>query len=329
MKIDINNPYQYHRSCLSKKQQAVYTEILTGLTEFNERIKITPSSPADIEKIVSCVIEDNPLIFYARGSADTVISGGNVIEIRPVYNMPRQKAKQHKVDIIMHMRRFSQAMSKSELEKELFVHDLCLKKIKYDGSAGINAHTVIGPVLENAAVCEGIAMYAKLAFDYLGMKSLQVSGEAMRHADGVVESHAWNIVDLSGKTFHLDITWDLTISGNTFRYDYFNISDNEIKKSHRIFSNAPACITEGEDYYTQNALFFDTPDKLSKFLEGCAKSGIKTFTFKIGFDLKRFDLNAFIMKTAGEKFGRVMTGEYMIYTDSNNCQQVYTVSITQ
>lgn len=44
--------------------------------------------------------------------------------------------------------------------------------------------------------------------------------------------HAWNMVKLDGKWYHIDTLWDQTKSG--IRYNYFLVSASQIKKDHKI-----------------------------------------------------------------------------------------------
>ena len=46
------------------------------------------------------------------------------------------------------------------------------------------------------------------------------------------EPHMWNIVKVNGNWYHVDTTWDA--AGFLQRYDYLNLSDELIKKNHKV-----------------------------------------------------------------------------------------------
>jgi transglutaminase/protease-like cytokinesis protein 3 len=131
------------------------------------------------------------------------------------------------------LRVFDTVKGKSDLDKELYVHDYCLTNFTYEYAPDDYSYTILGPILRNTAVCEGIAKYVKLALDYLGVKSIVVSGKAKNPLDDSInETHAWNIVEIEYRTFHLDVTFDMTVKAKINRYDYFNLCDDDIEKDH-------------------------------------------------------------------------------------------------
>ena len=48
------------------------------------------------------------------------------------------------------------------------------------------------------------------------------------------ESHVWNEIKLDNEWYHTDVTWNDGDSENIILYRYFNITDTEIKKDHKI-----------------------------------------------------------------------------------------------
>ncbi|HEY8892946.1 MAG TPA: DUF5050 domain-containing protein [Clostridium sp.] len=138
----------------------------------------------------------------------------------------------------------------SELEKELALHEYVVKNTAYDYENYINqtvpedSYTAYGVLIKGKAVCEGYADTMKLLLNLAGIEAKVVEGYAG-------ESHAWNIVRIDGKYYHLDATWDdpSPDEGNKVRYTYFNLSDVEMAKSHVwIRGNYQICDSEKFQY---------------------------------------------------------------------------------
>ena len=209
--------------------------------------------------------------------------------------------------------------------KELAIHDHCLANFKYDYTFGCNAHSILGPILQKSAVCEGIAKFAKLAFDYLGIKSLIVSGKAVNPVRGMTENHAWNIVKISGKTYHLDITFDMGLTDIMSRYDYFNISDADIKKDHIILSETPACDTGSSEYFSLRPLPANNFGELGSLIKGCLKKGKTSIVVKLRFTYAGADIENEVAGVAMQQYTRTYNHGFEIKIRSNINQMIFEI----
>jgi hypothetical protein len=235
----------------------------------------------EIKLIFDAVILDNPMIFYVGSFsvASGAFGGKNLFQ--PVYKYPQNFIKENKQRIQEYLHVFDSAKSKSDIDKEYYVHDYCLKNFKYDYTFGEHAYSPLGLVLNGTAVCEGIAKFTKLALDYLGVRSLVVVGKGKNPEHERSEGHAWNIVRVDNKNYHLDVTFDLTISDKLNRYDYFNLCDDDIKKDHSFGGDVPKCVTKGGDYFTVNSLLAKNPTELGAIIADRLKRGEKSIIVKL------------------------------------------------
>lgn len=127
-------------------------------------------------------------------------------------------------------------LSQSHCEK--IIHDYIATNITYDTEVANadddnntqyrRAYDAYGAICEKKAVCEG---YSKL-FQYLcycvGINANQVIGE------GNGGSHMWNVVQISGKWYHIDVTWACPKNGSNIYYDYYNIPWYKMSIDHTI-----------------------------------------------------------------------------------------------
>ncbi len=114
----------------------------------------------------------------------------------------------------------------TDLMKARILHDWIINKVTYDSdekSARKN-HVTSSVFMNDSTVCDGYARgYARL-MNAAGMEAYYLNGTDFM--DGV--THAWNLVNINGNYFHVDVCWD--DGGNKPRYSYFLLTDSEVKQ---------------------------------------------------------------------------------------------------
>jgi len=278
----LKNKKNYYYSRLNDNQKYIYETLVQGISSYTEKIKVPPRPINELTMIYESVLLDNPLIFYTRTFKVSSDLNSKKRLLYPAYNISKKKVREYEKGIHEYLRVFDTAKALSNIEKVYFIHDYCLKHFTYDHSFNENSHSILGLILNKKAVCEGIARFSKLVFDYLGVKSLVVVGTAKNpDVDSQYEPHAWNILKINKETYHLDITFDMTISSKKIRYDYFNLCDEDIKKDHCITGNVPLCTSKGIDYFTVNSLIAGSYKKLSNIISDKVNQGEKTIMVKL------------------------------------------------
>ena len=71
--------------------------------------------------------------------------------------------------------------------------------------------------------CEGYAMTFQMVMDYCNIPCKYITDD----------THAWNIVQVDGGWYNIDVTWDDTDDENVVRYDYFLKSANDFD-GHKV-----------------------------------------------------------------------------------------------
>ena len=129
----------------------------------------------------------------------------------------------------------------TDYNKILQVHDWIIDNLEYEKNAtNNNVYNLYGALIEKSAVCEGYAEALKYILDEAGIPCVLVSGTAT-NSEGTTERHEWNYVQLYGKWYAIDTTWDDPIVkgigyiSNSVKHRYFLVGSNEMNKNH--FSN--------------------------------------------------------------------------------------------
>ena len=104
----------------------------------------------------------------------------------------------------------------------------------------IASHNILGVFAFHKAQCEGIAKAFKVLLNTVDIKCIVVTGEAGKN--GRTSPHAWNIVNIDGKAYHVDVTWNIGASRREkVAYNYFNVVDEIMKKDHKVADMLPKC----------------------------------------------------------------------------------------
>ena len=93
--------------------------------------------------------------------------------------------------------------------------------------------------------------------------------------------HAWNIVKVGGKYYHLDATFDngLCKEKDDLRYDYFCLPDKQIFRDHEaLVWPVPKCEDGDNFYYKVKKLSWTKEEDVRKRTAQAVKKG-KTLTF--------------------------------------------------
>lgn len=254
----------YYFDLLNDKEKDLYKCFLYALRRMKATVDIKEGfSLEQVKKISRYVINDRPDIFWYRGKC-AITTCNNVvvqIEFHYVYTEAQKENMVRQIENSSLYKRINTMiqMEKSTFEKALKLYELIIQNTEYEMGA-INsggpyyeyAYGLEGVILKNKAVCAG---YSK-AFQYFANKHsilcTIVTGQTQRSL------HAWNLINLYGNYYYIDSTWgDPTFSNmankdpNYISYDYFCITTEELKLSHRpVFDDPmPICTATKYNYY--------------------------------------------------------------------------------
>lgn len=127
-------------------------------------------------------------------------------------------------------------------EKVRIIHDYIVANVAYDES--LTRYSAYDALTSGKTVCNGYALLASKLLKQAGIENRIISGYAS-DGEGEAELHAWNLVKLDGKWYHVDCTWDDPVPDQKGRvlYAYYNLSDEQIKKDHYWTGTYPRAST--------------------------------------------------------------------------------------
>ncbi len=123
-------------------------------------------------------------------------------------------------------------------ERALWLHDWLTANADYDESLTI--YKPEGVLLLGSGVCDSYARAYQMLLGAVGIPCLYVTHEA--------GNHAWNLVQLDGHWYHVDVTWDDPVGGGEEDHEYFLVSDDYMRQDSFVHSywedsggKLPAC----------------------------------------------------------------------------------------
>lgn len=156
-------------------------------------------------KIVSGVLNENPdLYFVNRGFSCTHYAGDTLtLSVLLTYDNTLndaafQKATKEALAVV--------ESGMSDLEKAVVLHDYLAVNCEYDeenleaGTIPDTSYSAYGVLVNRIAVCEGYALAYKYLLNKAGINCYMVNSDTM--------NHAWNLIELDGKYYQVDVTWD-------------------------------------------------------------------------------------------------------------------------
>lgn len=271
--------YYYYQQ-LADKEKSLYKAIYDAVVKYETKIVTSNAhyTPQDIDKVYLAVLNDNPQFFYfdqrhleCRWSQDSVEISLNYLlseaDCRKYSKVVNEKAEK--------ILQYAKLDGKSEYEKVRTIHDILSGRVKYAydwidcdrGMGFLYAHSILGVLCQKKSVCEGIAKAYKFLLNALGVKCIVVSGK-LRSGPGSNGEHAWNIVKIDGKTYHVDPTNDICNSTKEFiNYDYFCLTDKQILISHMDYAGVPKCEDIKYDFFHCNGSDIPNERSLDKYIQ--------------------------------------------------------------
>ncbi len=222
-------------------------KVLKCFDNLDEKVDVSAymMSAASTNNIVNRILDRNPEYFYVDldNSSFAMDDLGFVEEMYFSYKgtkdeiaKQREKLQTKTDEILSHI-----GKDYSTLDKVIYLHDYITSHNEYDINGvyedveNIDFHSfdAYGCLVNNLSVCQGMSD----AF-YLLCTKLEIEVYMCNSYD---MCHAWNVVNIDGKYYHLDITWDddpskvgLNFDGENFldvvgvvSHDYFLKSDDE------------------------------------------------------------------------------------------------------
>lgn len=259
---DVKPMSTYYFDKLSENQQRAYICIFNEIQSHPERIQIPSVSSDEIEKIFQYIKYDNPDLFCLNETCYLITESSKTF-FSADYAFSADKCRKYSEQTLAKAKEITDeinASTQSHYERELMIHDYIVDNCGYK-KCDLDS-TAYGCLINNEAVCSGYANAAMIMLNMSGIKTVVIPGMATPQT-GKTEGHLWNMVELDGEQYFLDVTWDDPDfeDSSSPSHLYFNVTESFISETHSDFdSNSVHCTGTKYNYFVYNNLIFDKYD---------------------------------------------------------------------
>jgi len=277
---------------LSYDEKAI-KRIVLQLMNLDKTIRIYACAEQDICSLIAYLRYESTILFHLGDVNYTFYPNRREAVLHPCYLYTKKEYDKMVTQLasIVEKIRHQICVSSTLFERELRIHDALCSRVLYLDE-GEQSHSIVGPLLHHRGVCDGISKTAKVLLQECGITSHVISGTTASPT-GQHEAHAWNMVSINGKWYHLDITFDNTLSQKNIRYDYFNLSTSEIMKDHDLDKTsqfASIRCENDDDYYMLSGLYFESLTNLKEYLCRCIKQKVTYVHFRVPINIDKAEV---------------------------------------
>lgn len=281
----ISHPYSYYT--LSDKHKMIYDRIVSAMLYYDDSVLFSTEEQVTFEElfdVYQLIYNDEYRLFYMSSTieymSDLETGYVDTMNLKYTYKKDEVIAMQAQID-----KAAADILSKitpqtSDYEIAKLFHDTVITSCTYKETPDMN--TIYGCLVENEALCQGYSRAFTFLCSEVGIDSLVVLGVAN-------EPHMWNIVELDGEYYHIDLTWDdpdRAQNPDAIRYDYFGLTDERIRQLRQVDDydyDIPKANGKKYHYYEYNGYVASTYEEAKAIIIRQTKELNKTKSSTIQF----------------------------------------------
>ncbi len=207
-----------------ERAKALLLEALSNWSTEEVDISACGLTVEELRIAYSGVINENPKLFYVDGTYTYWSSNGKVTLVVAGYSSAYTQKDVDKYTAALN-KAYAEAVPSGMTDPRMIAlacNDYLAQHMEYDKS--LEKYNAYNALVEGTAVCQGYS----LAYGAM----LQKAGIPFGYVNSVAMNHMWNLVQLDGAWYHVDVTWADPLEDRTgfVNHRYFLNSDAKISK---------------------------------------------------------------------------------------------------
>lgn len=267
--LEIIDGYASSNKEVVKSVNGIQQKLLAAMNNRESTVRFvyqgqTKELKTQLKEALDQTMDSDPYIHYTIASYSYDYRGTSSsadVTIRLTY---RESAEQtayvnHKVKAIL---KDILKPGMNDHEKVKVINDWVILNLKYDTS--LQKYTAYDGLSSGSTVCQGYSLLTYKLLKEAGIQNKIVEGTAYAEGNPQGQLHAWNLVLVDGKWYHLDTTWNDPVPNRDgeVSYAYYLKNDAQMGKDHTWIKSYPQA----------NTLYRNTLKTL--VAEGSSKAGL-------------------------------------------------------
>lgn len=207
--------------------------IVNGLYTFQPSIDVSTFNLGtdELAELFTSIIKDDPYLFFVDDRLPfSYNKEGKVLSVKPVYIMTKTEAEAAWSYCQMMVRELAQGVCGTEEEIALELHDRICREYSYDEQ--LKNDNIYDFFLSGSGTCQAYTLLYTAVLSFCGIEAHFAASDSI--------SHMWNLVRVDGEWYHVDVTWDDSLSDGK----------GEIGRRHFLCSDMMASERGHRDWYS-------------------------------------------------------------------------------
>ena len=255
----------------------------------------------DLMKVVNTVLGDNPTIIYFDKTLIEKVESVFEKQVELTGILPKSQIDKMNLELDEKANQIVSSVKAAASDDYSFlikVYEYLQSNICYDtqefnnmlsSGRSINplSHNAYGALVNGLAVCDGFSSAFSFLLNKLGFESMTAVGVLMQSVSSRVK-HAWNIVKVRNRYYHIDATSDTKTYNqfNGFSYNYFALDDTEIATNHDWDINTtPACSYNDLSYFLKNGLFVNNIGQCNDIIRAALRKADDFIRIRLSYNI--------------------------------------------
>lgn len=209
------------------------SKIVAGIKKFSTKINVKGMgiTTGNVASICNGIVNNHPELVYVQSYVYQFDNSGKVTSLKFIYDSNARDEKEQLEKAVARVNKAVNIKGMTDEEIVLAYHEYLTSTVEYDYYDYINntlgsehEYDMYGVLVNKSAVCQG---YAETLWYFL-----KKAGIPCGMATSVNVNHAWNVVQINGKWYHVDATWDdpaQDLPGRSL-HSYFLVSYDTMNK---------------------------------------------------------------------------------------------------